>query len=224
MTRGILSGGAGEIFYADLKVTEVIFANEWDKQLLLTSIDGVKKLFCAELYAFCVLDDRLRLLLGGPRLKAVTVRLFLATLMERYLRSTEQIRERDVIPRDAGVSACILRIEDEQDAMQVLRYIHLTPSSEGYSLFAAAYWWTSYSTYRGRYCWPVVDAESVMRVLERQDRQAARSLLDFHRRAEAMQNPLPCCLRFGTFRTLDWRKDYIPQAISEEKINETFGA
>lgn len=224
MIRGFLQGGAGEIFYADLKVTEIVFANEWDKQLLLTALGSIKKLFSAQLYAFCILDDRLRLLVGGPRLKAATVRLLLSTLVERYLRSTERIGEMDVLSPGAGVTACILRIADEKDAMQVLRFIHLTPSSEGYALCAADYWWTSYSTYRGRYCWPLVDAEDVMQVLERQDRQAVRSLLEFHRKAESMGNPLPYCLQSGSFRMLDWRKEYIPQAISEEKINETFGA
>ena len=40
----------------------------------------------------------------------------------------------DVLSPGAGVTACILRIADEKDAMQVLRFIHLTPSSEGYAL------------------------------------------------------------------------------------------
>ena len=216
--------GAKEIYYAELLISSEVFANEWDKRILLTALEGVRKLFDFELYAFCVLNDRVRLLAGGLRVKGSTIRHMLATLVERYVSRTEQIGESDVMPPGTSVRACIIRIEGERDAIDVLRYIHLTPSSEGYALSAGDYWWTSFSSYRGRYCWPMVDAEAVMRVLQRRDTQAARSLLEYHRRAEYMRNPVPDCIRNGRFQPLDWTRDYVPQGISEENLNETFGA
>ncbi len=197
--RKISQRGSKEIYYTDLKVSSEVFANEWDKQILLTSLERLRKLFDFELYAFCVLNDRIRLLIGGTRLKASAVRHMLATLLERYDCRTDQIGEYDLLPPGMMARACVTRIECEQDAIDVLRYIHLTPSSEGYSLTAGDYWWTSFSSYRGRYCWPMVDAEAVMRVLERQDRH-------------------------GEYHLLDWKRDYIPAGNSEENLNETFGA
>ena len=222
--RKISQRGSKEIYYTDLKVSSEVFANEWDKQILLTSLERLRKLFDFELYAFCVLNDRIRLLIGGTRLKASAVRHMLATLLERYDCRTDQIGEYDLLPPGMMARACVTRIECEQDAIDVLRYIHLTPSSEGYSLTAGDYWWTSFSSYRGRYCWPMVDAEAVMRVLQRRDTQAGRSLLEYHRRAECMHNPMPDCIRNGRLQPLDWTREYVPQGISEENLNETFGA
>lgn len=222
--RKISSRGSREIYYTDLRVSSEIFANEWDKRILLDSIGKFRKLFDFELYAFCVLNDSIRLLIGGSRLKASGVRHMLATLLERYDNRTDQIGEYDLLPPGMMARACVVRIEGEQNAIDVLRFIHLTPSSEGYSLSAGDYWWTSFSSYRGRYCWPMVDAEVVMRVLERQDRQAAKSLLEYHRRAEYMRNPAPECIRNREYHLLDWKRDYVSAGISEENLNETFGA
>lgn len=216
--------GTKEIYYADLVISSEAFANEWDKRILLSALDSIRRLFDFELYAFCILNDRVLLLTGGMRLKASTIRHMLATLLERYVYRTEQIGEYGLLPAETDARACIIRVEGEQDAVNVLRYIHLTPSSEGYALTAGDYWWTSYSSYRGRYCWPMVNAEAVMRILERQDRQAVRNLLEFHHRAECMRNPLPECLRSGKYHLLDWRREYVTVGISEENLNETFGA
>ena len=68
--RKISSRGSREIYYTDLRVSSEIFANEWDKRILLDSIGKFRKLFDFELYAFCVLNDSIRLLIGGSRLKA----------------------------------------------------------------------------------------------------------------------------------------------------------
>ena len=222
--KRITQRGTKEIYYADLKTSSEIFANEWDKRILLTSLEKLRKLFDFELYAFCILNDRVRILIGGLRLKASAVRHMLATLLERYECRTDQIGEYDLLPPGMMVRSCVVRIESEQESIDVLRYIHLTPSSEGYALSAGDYWWTSLSSYRGRYCWPMVDAEAVMQVLERQDRQAQRSLLEYHRRAESMRNPVPECIRNGEYHLLDWRRDYVPAGNSEENLNETFGA
>ncbi len=86
------------------------------------------------------------------------------------------------------------------------------------------YWWTSFSSYRGRYCWPMVDAGVVMQYLEQRDPQAARSLMEYHRRAEFMKNPVPECIRNTGYSILTWNSPYEPQEISEENLNETFGA
>ena len=216
--------GTKEIYYADLLLPAEVFANEWDKRILLNTLESVRKLFDFELYAFCVLNNRVLLLAGGLKLKASVIRRMLATLMERYECRIEQIGESVTIPPEESAKVCIIRIEGEHEAANVLRYIHLMPSSEGYALSAWDYWWTSLSSYRGNYYWPMVDAEVVMRALGRRDRQAARSLLEYHRKAECMHNPSPECIRNGRYHLLDWRNEDAPQGISEENLNETFSA
>ena len=50
--KRITQRGTKEIYYADLKTSSEIFANEWDKRILLTSLEKLRKLFDFELYAF----------------------------------------------------------------------------------------------------------------------------------------------------------------------------
>ena len=216
--RKISQRGSKEIYYTDLKVSAEVFANEWDKQILLNSLERLRKLCDFELYAFCVLNDSIRLLIGGSRLKASGVRHMLATLLERYDNRTDQIGEYDLLPPGMMARACVVRIEGEQNAIDVLRFIHLTPSSEGYSLSAGDYWWTSYSTYRGHYNWTLLKIAPVMRYLSRYDQRPVQALAEYHRRGEALRNPIPSCIRRGEFEPIQTEDTCIPQG----NINETF--
>ena len=94
--KKISGRGTKEIYYAELTVSAEVFANEWDKRILLAILEKLRKTFDFELYAFCILNDRIRLLTGGLRLKASTLRHMLATLLERYVWKTEQIGEYDM--------------------------------------------------------------------------------------------------------------------------------
>ncbi len=90
-----------QIFYADVKISRDIFANEWDKRILLTSLEEARTLFRTELYAFCVLDDRVKILAGGEDVKKRTIRRMLITMMEIFERNTELIGEKNIIPAGA---------------------------------------------------------------------------------------------------------------------------
>ncbi len=147
--RRIPVRGSKEIYYADLMAPAEAFSNEWDKYLLLNILNEFRSVYEFELYAFCILNDRLMLLAGSYRLKASTVRSMLSGLAERYLLRTEQIGEYGLLWPGPETRAGIVRIDDEQDAISVMRYIHLMPASQGYSLSAADYWW--YFAHFGRF-------------------------------------------------------------------------
>ncbi len=209
-----------QIFYADVKISTEVLANEWDKRLYLTSLGEAAELFKTQIYAFCVLDDRIRLLAGGLDVKKRTIRRMLITSMGMFEREAEMIGETGVIPADTVMSANVLRIEDEKDAVSVLRYIHLTPFSEKYTISAQEYWWTSYSTYRSHYKWPMVAAEPVLKYLGRRDSRAVFTLAEYHRRGETLGNPVPACIRKGEYDLLAIREPGLLQG----NLNETFMA
>ncbi len=209
-----------QFFYADVKIDQEIFANEWDKRLLISSLEEAASLFRTSLFAFCVLDDRIRILAGGDDVKRRTIRRMLITSMGIYERDTELIGEKDVIPPEAMMKVNVIRIEGEKDALSVLRFIHLTPFSERYSLSAQDYWWTSYSTYRSHYKWSAVDAEPILDYLGRHDTRVYFTMAEFHRRGESLGNPMPECIRKGEYEILSVRETGLLQG----NLNETFMA
>ena len=58
-----------QVFYADVRMTRNLFVAEWDKKLFLNGLEEARGLFRVEVYAFCVLDDRFRMLVGGLDVK-----------------------------------------------------------------------------------------------------------------------------------------------------------
>ncbi len=206
------------VYYADVRMNRDILANEWDKRIFLSSLEEARTLFRTEIYAFCVLDGRIRLLAGGSEVKRHTIRRMLTSALERYDRETDLIGEKDTIPSDTVVRANIILIEDENDAVNVLRYIHLTPFSEGYAICAQDYWWTSYSTYKGHYNWTLVDTSMIMRYLSKNDSRPEWTLAEFHRRGETLRNPAPSCIRKGEYEAIPLGDEYYTQG----NINERF--
>ena len=207
-----------QVFYADVRMTRNLFVAEWDKKLFLNGLEEARGLFRVEVYAFCVLDDRFRMLVGGLDVKSRTVRRLVSTALEHFERQTELIGEYHAALSGTQIRANILRIEDETDAVAVMRYIHLTPLTEGYTISAQDYWWTSYSTYRGHYNWTLLKIAPVMRYLSRYDQRPVQALAEYHRRGEALRNPIPSCIRRGEFEPIQTEDTCIPQG----NINETF--
>lgn len=191
-----------QVFYADVRMTRNLFVAEWDKKLFLNGLEEVRSLFHAEVYAFCVLDDRFRLLAGGLDVKSRTIRRMVSASMEHFERQEEMIGEYGCVPSGTQIRANILRIEDETDALAVMRYIHLTPLTEGYTISASDYWWTSYRTYRGHYNWTLLDTAPVMRYLSQHSGRAEVTMTEYHRRGEALKNPVPSCIRRGEFELI----------------------
>ncbi len=209
-----------QFFYADVKISRDVFCNEWDKRLFISSVEEARVLFRTQLYAFCVLDDRIRILAGGEDVKRRTIRRMLVTAMGIFERNTELIGERDVIPEDTMIKVNVLRIDEVKDALSVLRFIHLTPFSERYTLSAQDYWWTSYSTYRAHYKWSAVDAEPVLDYLGKHDNRVYFTMAEFHRRGESLGNPMPECIKKGEYEIISARE----AGLLQGNLNETFMA
>ena len=191
-----------QVFYLDMRMSREVLAAEWDKKLFLTSLEEAGTLFRIEFYAFCVLDDRIRLLAGGTDVRRRTLMKMLSAALEHYERGMELNGEKGILPSETVFRVKTVRMECEQDAVSVLRYIHLTPLSEGYTISAQDYWWTSYNSYRGFYRWPMVNTEPVMQFLSRSDARAAHTLAEYHSRGVLLRNPVPECIRDGEYETL----------------------
>lgn len=207
-----------QVFYADVRMTRALLVNEWDKKRFLNAIEEARSLLRVEVYAFCVLDDRFRLLAGGKDVKNRTVRRLVSAALELFERDAELLGEKNMSVSGMQVRANIVRIEDEKDALAVMRFIHLTPFSEGYTISAQDYWWTSFSTYRGHYNWTLLDTAPVMQYLSNCPGRVSGTLTEYHRRGEALRNPVPSCIRKGEFEILPQGGVCFPQG----NINETF--
>ncbi len=207
-----------QIYYTDLEISCEILSNEWDRYIFLTALQEVRTLYKIEIYAFCVLSDRVRLLAGGKDVRGQTVRRMLITLFERFERGCELIGEYDVIPAGTTTRMTIVPVRDEKDALSILRYIHLTPFSEGYVINYTDYWWTSSNTYREHYTWPMVDPEAVLKYMNRHFPNPKQFLSEYHRRGMALGNPEPSCIRARLHETLLYACD------KKENLNETFMA
>ena len=193
---------SGDIYYVDARTSRKILTNEWDKRIYLNALEEVRELFQTRLFGFCLLDDRLRLLAGGKNVNRQTIRQLLSASFSIFERNTSLSGESGVVPDGTTMRVNIVRIENEKDALLVLRYIHLTPASERYILCAQDYWWSSNNTYRGHDSWPMLDIRPAMQYFKKNDPRALHSISEFHRQGEAMQNQIPDCIRKGLYEQL----------------------
>ncbi len=203
---------AREFFYADVKASTGIFTNEWDKSMYLKALKEVHKLFRTELYGFCLLDDRIRLLAGGIQAQPRTIRRMLTASLEKFEADTAMAGEGEIIPAGTTIRLRLIRLEDELDAISVLRFIHLTPASEGYIRHAQDFWWSSYSTYRNYYRWPMLDISPIIEFLEGKDPRPFNALMEYHRRGEVFHNQIPACIRIGESEPLPVSRFVLEQA------------
>ena len=122
-----------QVFYADMRMSREILMNEWDKRRFLTALEEARELLRTEIYAFCVLDDRIRLLAGGAEVRPRTIRRMLAAAMERYERDAGLRGEAGAVPSDTVIRVNIVRMEDEKDALAAMRYIVSAPAKRLFS-------------------------------------------------------------------------------------------
>ncbi len=215
-----IRGQSADVFYTDLSANGDFLVEESGKKLLLDALGEAGELFRTEIYGFCVLDDRIRLLVGGRGVKRRTVRSMLMTMLERFEGEAGIVSEELMIPEKTRFCTSIVRITDERDIVSVLRYIHLTPYSEGYASSAIDYWWSSYVTYRSHYIWSIVNSSYVLHYLGRNDCRAVQTMAEYHRRGEVLKNPIPDVLRDRSSEPLDLR----PNCDMKGNLNDSFMA
>jgi hypothetical protein len=153
-----------------------------------------------EVYAFCVMDDMIHLLLNTGSGGQEEVREILdecMTSMEGWGPQTPEERRKIFSFRRGRLF--IQEVRTLEDIEEVIRYIHLLPMEYRYVMNPVDYWWSSFSCYRGterKSPWKkLVSDERVMEALTEKDVQARTRLLQLHRKAAEAGNPLPDCLK-----------------------------
>lgn len=190
-----------QICYADLQVDTEVFSCEYEKMILLKEISELRNFFGLHVYAFNVLDDYLQLLLSGDHFSPKKIRHFLNALLERWRMRLAMNGEEDALTDDCVRSARAVKIPQE-DAVEVLRFIHLTPVTMGYVHEPGDWWWSSYQSYRERHEWEMLDLEAFADVLKRRTGRNIQLFSEVHRRGAACGNPQPSCLRGVPFKPL----------------------
>ena len=125
---------------------QVIFRDDEDRRKYLSILRDCRELCGFELYAYCLLDDHIHLLLrlGDTSLESVFKRVgcrFVYWYNLRHRRSGPLFQGRFLSEP----------VEDELFFLSVLRYIHQQPVRAGLTASPENYRWSSYFSYAG---WP----------------------------------------------------------------------
>jgi hypothetical protein len=190
-----------QVCYADLQVNTEVFSYEYEKMILLKEISELRNFFGLHVYAFNVLDDYLQLLLSGDHFSPKKIRHFLNALLERWRMRLAMNGEEDALTDDCVRAARAVKVPQE-DAVEVLRFIHLTPVTMGYVHEPGDWWWSSYQSYRERHEWEMLDLNAFADVLKRRTGRNVQMFSEVHRRGAACGNPQPSCLRGVPFKPL----------------------
>jgi REP element-mobilizing transposase RayT len=188
------------VFYSSLSFSRYLFADECEKFFLLKGMEQIRSSRDFEVYAFCVMDDMIHLLLNTGSGGQEEVREILdecMTSMEGWGPQTPEERRKIFSFRRGRLF--IQEVRTLEDIEEVIRYIHLLPMEYRYVMNPVDYWWSSFSCYRGterKGPWKkLVSDERVMEALTEKDVQARTRLLQLHRKAAEAGNPLPDCLK-----------------------------
>lgn len=192
-------GRTDRMYFSSVQLRRGVFAEETEKCILARAIAETKQEECFRVYAFSMLDNALFLLTGAEDATVLTARKQVQEIMRKYMALTQSCCLTDEGLKDSAETwIAATPVRGRKDAMDVIRYIHLLPANRNYAGSGFDYWWTSLSTYRGRYAWDFVDIAPVLQQLDERDENHARNLIvRQHRKAEKAGNPVPECLRAG---------------------------
>lgn len=172
------------VWYAHLKVTSKVFADERDKKYFLGVVLQSKEENGFRVFAFSLLDDEAYFLLGMEEGKAGEAGQILRGLLHRYEEYRPKGRIRTV--QDGEINCMpVCRAEEMLD---ICRYIHQRPVEKGYVKKIADYWWSSFLTYRGIYSWEFVDTRPVLWYLSDSEEKSIQIFLKLHRKADRKED------------------------------------
>ncbi len=173
---------AGQLpfYYYVLQGRPNVLADERDKKKLLDIVLGVQQAHELELYAFCITNEEICLMLGAETQAEINKGI-------RQLISEFALRQIDgrkpAGGRGSGEKLTVVqkrKLRSQQEVRIQCRAIHTLPVSKGYVTQVKDYWWSSYQTYLGYYDWEQVSCSAVLRMFSDDAAAARRQLRRFH--------------------------------------------
>jgi len=120
-----------------------IFKNDWDRKKLLDIIKGKKKEEVFDIYAYCLMDNHVHLLIRTENIAGVMKRIntsYACFFNKKYNRVGHLFQDRFKSET----------IGDEKHLLAVVRYIHNNPYQAGMVSDILEYPWSSYIDYVGK--------------------------------------------------------------------------
>ena len=172
--------GQQPFYYYVLKGYTNILADERDKKKLLDIVLGILQEYGFELYAFCITNEEVCLMLGAADQAEIDkgVRQLIAEFCSWRVKglkntSDEQSAEELTVEQ-------IKKLRTEQEVRLQCREIHCIPLSRNYVAQIKDYWWSSYQAYLGYYDWKQVNCSEILQMFSDNIVTARRQFRRFH--------------------------------------------
>lgn len=157
-----------------------ILADERDKKTLLDIVLGIQLTENFKLYAFCITNETVCMLLGGAGKTMINtgIRKVIAGFTAHRVKGNQ-------IPRASRAEETLVVIEkkllrSEPEIKERCREIHQLPVEKGYVTNIRNYWWSSYRTYLGYYNWSQVDCSVILQMFSTDREAAGKQFRRFH--------------------------------------------
>lgn len=184
-------------FFLTLLFGERVFLESAERRKFLDCLKAEHMDSGTNVYAFHLLEDGFSLLLGCGGSDPEDARTFVRNAMDRYIMCP---RRRQVDARFfSEAPTFVVPVEDSEEVLNILCWIHVQPSSQGYCSRPQDWWWSSLNTYRGVYDWGFLNLSPVLRELSWSEEQGRVLLLGRTTSTERQGNPLPQSMRQGGY-------------------------
>lgn len=160
-----------------------ILADERDKKILLDIVLGIQLADNFKLYAFCITNETVCLLLGGTGRTMINtgIRKVIAGFAAHRVKGKQMPKTLRAEEQLSVTEKRTIRLEP--DIRDRCREIHLLPVKKGYVTNIRDYWWSSYRTYLGYYNWNQVDCSLILRMFDDDRETAVKQFRKFHESA-----------------------------------------
>lgn len=168
------------VYYSNLKCEDLIkvFADEIHKKKFLDIICQVQKKLDFGVYAYCILDNEIHLLLGTESIRTLSAVLKqLIGEFSAYPEGVYQGQENKIKEMHQN-----LKIKDFASAMEYCRRIHLIPVQHQVVRRPGDYWWSSYNEYIGKSNYGIVNTDILMAYLDMDKQAAVKKFKGYHNR------------------------------------------
>ena len=169
------AGNKADYYRAAIKADKRVFADEVVKHDMLSHLWKQSVRWNYEVIAFTLLDDQLHLILArrGKEHKQSTgveeVKAWRETDPDKEILEDLRRESRELYGKTIGCSYPVLRetsswekLEEPSDLLRECCDIHQMPVKNGYVDKASQYWWSSYTSYRGRYYWKFLNCKELL--------------------------------------------------------------